>query len=174
MWMYPVFGMVLGSLLEYTIHRFIHSKKGRRSSVASRAVRKHSRHHAVFSSVGAARNYCYSRRDQAKATSQLLLVSIVVWLSFVRYPQSVISGVCMHGWFYNLAHQLCHTRTLTPKNPLVRFHYEHHRHPSRNLGVSMPFWDVCMGTLSEGGCRLRHPALLPASLLPIVGHWCMR
>lgn len=123
---------------EYLIHRFaMHALRGR--GITSR---EHLNHHAVRDSIF---------EKWALAWTGVVLVGLL--LGWATHPAVGAGWVGGYG-FYDLHHWHAHKRPPRTRYHrwLRRHHFHHHfGHPSENLGVTWPVWDVVFGTYRRPG-----------------------
>lgn len=140
-----VSGLVLWTLLEYVLHRFVgHASRFGR---AGRLFRKqHLLHHATpdyFTSLP---------RKLALAIPVLGTIAIVGLLLFGASGLALMVGTAA-GWiFYERLHRATHVRG--PRNAYGAWARRHHLHhhfqaPHANHGVTTPLWDWVFGTLER-------------------------
>jgi sterol desaturase/sphingolipid hydroxylase (fatty acid hydroxylase superfamily) len=129
-------GWLAGSLVEYSVHRFVlHG--------LALTARVHARHHAA------------PAQEQIDPISYFgpILVALLVWtalrlLSGEAPPASgFTAGLCLqYSWF-----RAYHCRMHRPGHRLAsgaraRFHRGHHIEPHCNFGVTTPLWDMLFRT----------------------------
>lgn len=128
---------------EYLIHRFVmHGLRGR--GIASR---EHLNHHAVRDSIF---------EKWFLAWTGVVLVGLL-W-GWATHPAVGVGWVGGYG-FYDLQHWHAHKHPPRGRYQrwLRRHHFHHHfGHPTWNLGVTWPVWDLVFGTYQAPG-RVRLP-----------------
>ena len=138
-------GLLLGSFVEYTVHRLMH--KGKFMGT------RHAKHHRRFESQGWWGEFIdYSRPGL-----------LIVWAGFlVSVPAGVgfALGTIGYAAFAAYAHQVQHEK------PDLAFwlgspiHYLHHRENMwhHNFGIGVSFWDRLFGTYRTADWRPERPA----------------
>ncbi len=136
------FGVVLWTLLEYGIHRFVFHRR----ILGARTAKEHLLHHAKVD------YFAHWWIKVAIAIPVLLaimgLASLVVGIAL---GTSVPLGVLIGYGFYEVLHRRIHVRA--PRNAYGRWARRHHllHHFGKsdmNHGVTSPIWDVTFGTLA--------------------------
>ena len=119
-----ILGLVLWTLLEYAVHRWLFHG----------VLYKHHKHHHEFPKI--------PRPIPIWALSPPII--LICWLS-VPLGLGVLTGLAA----YEAIHQALHHRNL--KRPwLLRLrnqHLQHHRYPGKHFGVLTKFWDRIFKTL---------------------------
>lgn len=118
-----ILGLVLWTLLEYTVHRWLFHG----------VLKKHHQHHHVFPKI--------PRPIPIWALALPMLG--LFWLS-VGLGLGVLAGLVV----YEAVHERCHHGK--PRSPwLMRIqtqHYGHHQFPKTNYGMLTGFWDQVFQT----------------------------
>jgi sterol desaturase/sphingolipid hydroxylase (fatty acid hydroxylase superfamily) len=139
-----VFGWIVWTFAEYTLHRFaFHEARGR-----NYGSREHLRHHA---------NPVYHLWSNWPAWLGVLAVGFGLWRWVFGDVVGLSQGTAWAigtGWVvgyfhYEWLHMACHLwPSRTAYGAFVRRHHFHHHFgaPLRNHGVSSPFWDHVFGT----------------------------
>ena len=137
-----VSGVVLWTLLEYTLHRFVFHRR----MLGASASKEHLLHHAKVD------YFAHWSIKVAIAVPVLLaimtLASLLVgWQLGTSVPMGVLAGYS----FYEVLHRRIHLRA--PLNAYGRWARRHHllHHFGKsdmNHGVTSPIWDLAFGTLA--------------------------
>lgn len=126
--------LLLGSLVEYWLHRGMHE---RRLLARTFLGRMHARHHAMNTGQG----FLLEAADYLKVSALLgwmgFLVSLPVGISF-------LFGCVAYALVAAYAHQRQHEK----KGWMRGIHEEHHRRPKANYGLTTPLWDYVFRTRS--------------------------
>lgn len=141
---YLLCGVVFG-LTEYLLHRFVHQSK---------AV-PHSKHHKD------PRN---ERTMLVQESSLALYATIIFLLSFFGFVYRE-TAASMAWWYYiyEVYHACQHNDVMENKH-----HFQHHKNPSVNFGVTTTGWDVVMNTHAESRSL---SSLRPHEFVPILALW---
>lgn len=138
-----IFGILLWTLLEYLIHRFIFHYDGKNNHIKKFSSLVHGTHHAY-------------PNDFTRLVSPplilipfLALLSISYFLIFGKHFLSIFTGTFLGYLFYDFIHYSLHR--FNHKNRifkyLKRYHFTHHYFDGNNFfGVSTPLWDRILRT----------------------------
>lgn len=128
-------GLVVFSLIEYCIHRWLFH------GPLAAFEQGHRRHHEQ--PMG---------HDALPFFLPPLAMLALAWLLSLLIPAGealLLAGAIAAGYaFYGLSHVTMHAVRF--RNPLARrwaaAHHIHHNHPERNFGVTSPLWDLVLRT----------------------------
>lgn len=121
---------MLYELLEYAIHRCLHSH----------ASKRHSVHHSKHSTP---RSYRYTAPGALRGAVGVALSGAALALG-----TRCTSFIVVYGLASVLSYRVCHLGAHMFPNSLVgRYHQTHHSHTRFNFGVGSPLGDVLGGTL---------------------------
>lgn len=133
-------GIVLWTLLEYLMHRFLgHEHKGKNFFKA-----EHGQHHAKYNYFAPA----YKKALLALAVTATLFMLIQAIVS-ASIALAFLSGFLGMYILYEVTHYRFHIRKPVAKPFIIlrKHHFYHHFHnPKTNHGVTSRFWDRVFGT----------------------------
>jgi sterol desaturase/sphingolipid hydroxylase (fatty acid hydroxylase superfamily) len=134
-----VFAFVLGTFVEYVMHRWMHDRRV--------LAQRHAEHHRVGLGQGVLGEF----RDYTLPSVPTLLgvLAAVVWNARYR-PLGVgfLAGDLAQLFFAAYAHQAQHERPELVFWMPMPVHHVHHRHKQwhHNFGISVDWWDRAFGT----------------------------
>ena len=120
--------IVIGTFLEYWIHRILHIVNSR----------KHLDHHRT------GKNKCGILVETGFYT--LLFLPLILFFYFI-FGLPFLVGSLLFIFFMNYSHELQHAQpqaVFWMKKPI---HVVHDQKPKMNFGITTQFWDWCFGTL---------------------------
>ncbi len=135
------FALLLGTLVEYFVHRLMHS--------GTMLGKKHAKHHQD----GGGQGWFGEFRDYFLPTSPISIIALVV--TYFTGHIAIGIGVAVGGTLYAIlaayAHQVQHER------PELIFwlprpvHHLHHKHKmwKHNFGITVDIWDRAFGTYKK-------------------------
>jgi sterol desaturase/sphingolipid hydroxylase (fatty acid hydroxylase superfamily) len=146
-------GIVLWTLLEYGLHRFLFHVHVRNRKLREVLNGSHYQHHAAPRDP----NLILVHPSYGFGVSAVLYAVLLLAGATAFAAMTILSGIWAGFLYYELLHYRVHQST--SGSALIqhqrRAHFYHHfSHPDRNFGVTSPFWDIVFGT------RLKdlHPA----------------
>jgi sterol desaturase/sphingolipid hydroxylase (fatty acid hydroxylase superfamily) len=151
-------GVVLWTLLEYLLHRFVFHEQ----ALGRHPAAEHAQHHARVS---------WFAPWSAKLRLAAVIVPVLAGASWLVGGAAVgiplIASTVASWLVYEWLHRSIHVRA--PRGPYGRWARRHHLHhhfrnPASNYGVSTPLWDRVFGTLEpcpSVTIPRRHVAKLP-------------
>jgi len=173
-WLIPVafgFGVLLWTVAEYVIHRFVFHPPPAIEEDTRRILRGLARGQAAMAALPTLRHRFYFlvhgvHHDFPNDSRRLVMPpSVSVPLAALFYPvfrlafpgsaEAVFAGFVVGYLCYDTIHYLTHhgVRHTMAGRYLRRAHFQHHYRDSQtNYGVSSPLWDLVLGT------RARDPA----------------
>ena len=144
-----VIGLVLGSLVEYTVHRLMHMGRFLK--------KRHALHHRNFEAQG----------WWGEFTDYALPGLLIAWAGFlVSVPAGLgfALGTVGYAAFAAYAHQVQHEKPDLAFWLGAPIHYRHHRENMwhHNFGIGVSLWDRLLGTYREASWELqRQPGKIP-------------
>ncbi|MCB9726940.1 MAG: sterol desaturase family protein [Deltaproteobacteria bacterium] len=161
-------GLLLGSLADYLIHRFVGHGPGAPASKAPLLSRHGQVHHVVFNArrgMAAARGEARRSHIHLQFSAFVILLLLIVIAGAALLPFSLAdrenwfkpSAALMAGLFtalisYDALHRMHHSAVprWIARTPLYRqlreWHYEHHEDPDSRFAVLLPLWDYVFFT----------------------------
>jgi sterol desaturase/sphingolipid hydroxylase (fatty acid hydroxylase superfamily) len=171
-------GLLLWTLVEYVLHRFVfHAPdavmSGTHDIVASlepgeAVIPKLPglRHLSYFLMHGVHHEYPSDSKRLVMAPAVSIPLAVLFWFFFrgafgVEAAPAAFAGFLVGYLIYDTTHYAVHHRSVpTAFGKLLRKH--HHRHhfanPDEDYGVSSPLWDVVFGTFSDASKRAQPQA----------------
>lgn len=147
-------GVMLWSLLEYLIHRFLgHDRRTFPNPFGD----EHTRHHSEGDYFGPT----WKKAIVAVVVIGILAPVATLTVGTLYGPVFAVSFTAMYV-AYEVVHRRAHThRGINAYGRWLRRHHFHHHfaNPRMNHGVTSPVWDVVFGTLQKPG-RIRVPRKL--------------
>ncbi len=160
--LYLLAGLLLGSLADYMLHRFVGHGPGAARSTARLFSRHTQTHHIVFSTRrGMAAESGEARRSHIRlqASAWLILLMLIVVAGGVLLPVAGLEAVAMlmGGLLFSLiSYDVLHWLHHAPvpawiaKMPgyghLRKWHHRHHAEPDVCFAVLLPLWDYIFFT----------------------------
>jgi sterol desaturase/sphingolipid hydroxylase (fatty acid hydroxylase superfamily) len=149
-------GVLLWSITEYTLHRFVFHYKPRSARQERITFLFHGIHHA--------QPQCKTRLVMPPAVSIPLsliyygLLSLILgtFLGLSHWIGPIYSGLVMGYLAYDLTHYATHHFPMRQGvlKFLKRYHMQHHyKTPDQRFGVSSPVWDLVFGTFPKDDSR---------------------
>ncbi len=135
-----VVGVILWTLLEYAIHRFVFHRR----ILGAHTAKEHLLHHAKVDYFAH-----WSIKVAIAIPVLLVIMGLASMIVGVALGTSVPLGVLLGYGYYEVLHRRIHVRA--PRNAYGRWARRHHllHHFGKsdmNHGVTTPIWDVAFGT----------------------------
>ncbi len=151
-----LFGIILWTITEYTLHRFVFHYEPRSPRQERIIFLFHGIHHA--------QPQCKTRLVMPPAVSipmslvyyGLLNLILGTLLGIPQWIWPIYSGLVVGYLAYDLIHYATHHFPMRHGilKFLKRYHMQHHyKTPNQRFGVSSPFWDLVFGTFPKEDLR---------------------
>ncbi len=162
--LYLALGLLVGTLADYLIHRFVGHAASSAGSASPMVARHLTMHHQVFTTRrGMAAKSGEARSEQVGLSLLALLALLLVAgglaaglvILEVAHPfegAMLFAGLATVAGLYEGMHRLYHKET-SLGGPLRRWHHAHHAHATSHFATVLPLWDFVFLTRTPAGAK---------------------